>query len=146
MAIKLVKGFSESYKMYCGTSSSIVKDTIVCRNVAGGAGAAAIIPATAALLSVNLAGVAVNTPAATDEYVDVIPPMGQLWEIDTTSNTLSTHLNKPNDLTDAATLANSTTISTAATQFFVSTEMVGATANKKMRGYLLGGNIPKALS
>jgi hypothetical protein len=54
-------------------------------------------------------------------------------------------LGKLNDLTDASTVANSTTISTAATAFVRNIEVVDATA-KKMRGYIVGANSPKALS
>lgn len=147
MSFILKKGFDQSQPMYCGLSSAITVGMLCCFDVSNGAGVAAVIPATSALLSVNVAGVAVETPAASATYVQIIPIVeGQLWEYDTTSATLVTHLNKPNDLTDALTVANSTTISTAATQFVKNIQIVGATTDKKMRGYILGANTPKALS
>lgn len=147
MAFKLVKGFDQAQPMYCAASSAVVKDQLLCFDVSAGAGAAKVIPATASLLSVNVAGVCQATPATGDTFVPVIPIVpGQLWEWDTTSATLTTHLNKPVDLTDGLTVANSTTISTAATAFVKALENVGATGDKKQRGMILGMNLPKALS
>jgi len=131
--------------MYCGTSSSVVAGDVVVFDVSTGAAVSPVIPATAALLSVNLAGVAINTPAATDLWVNVIPNSGQLFEYDCTSTPTTAMLGKQNDLTSAGTVANSTTISIAATGFVKNVAVVDAT-NKKMRGFLLGVNLPKALS
>lgn len=146
MSFKCVSGDSTSIPMYCGTSSSVVEGGVVVYDVSTGAAVSPVIPATSALLSVNLAGVAANTPASGDSYVNVIPNRGQLWEYDCTSNSSTAMLGKQNDLTDTSTVANSTTISTAATGFVRNLALVGATTDKKMRGFLLGGDIPKALS
>jgi len=147
MSVIVAKGYKESTPMYCGTSSSVVKDSIVCYDVSTGAAVSPVIPATAALLAKNIAGIAVNTPAAGDYYVNVIPAVpGQVVEYDCTSNTSTAMLGKVNDLTDSVTVANSTTISTAATGFVVNLEVVGAASDKKMRGLLLGAQCPAALS
>ena len=95
----------------------------------------------------NVAGVAVNTPATADVVVNVIPIVpGQMWEYDCTSNTEAAQLGKLNDLTNSSTVANSTTISTAATAFVRNVQLVGATTDKKMRGWIVGAQSPKALS
>lgn len=147
MAFKVVKGFDQSQPMHCATSSTIVAGDVVVFDVSTGAGVSKVIPATASLLGCNVAGVAVNTPATADTVVNVIPIVpGQVWEYDCTSNTATAQLGKLNDLTNASTVANSTTISTAATAFVRNIEYVGAVADKKMRGYIVGSQSVKALS
>lgn len=147
MAFKLVKGFDQSQPMHCAASSSIVQGELCVFDVSAGAAVFKVIKATSALLGCNVAGVAVNTPASGDTTVNIIPIVtGQLWEYDCTSNTATTQLGKLNDLTDGLTVANSTTNSTAATAFVRNIEFVGAASDKKMRGYIVGAQSPKALS
>jgi uncharacterized membrane protein YjjB (DUF3815 family) len=144
MAFKCVKGFDQSQPMYCGTSSSVTEGSVVVFDVSTGAAVSPVIPATSLLLGCNVAGVAVKTPAAADTTVPVIPIVpGQLWEYDCTNATASGQLGKLNDLTNATTVANSTTISTAATAFVRNIEVV---SSSKMRGYIVGSQSPKALS
>ena len=146
MSFKLVKGYDMSQPMYCGTSSSVTAGAVCVFDVSTGAAVSPVIPATAALLSCNVAGVAMNTPAAADTHVNILPIVpGQLWEYDCTSTPSTAMLGKINDLTDASTVANSTTISTAATGFVRNIQVVDTT-NKIMRGYIVGANLPKALS
>lgn len=145
---KVVKGTTESQPMYCGTSSSLVAGDLAVYDVSTGAAVSPVIPATSALLGCNVAGVVVNTPAASDTTVNILPviPGMTYVEYDCTSNTSTAMLGKLNDLTNASTVANSTTISTAATAFVRNIEIVGATGDKKMRGYIVGSQSPKALS
>jgi hypothetical protein len=147
MAFKCVKGFDQSIPMHCATSSTIVQGELCVFDVSAGAAVFKVIKATASLLGCNVAGVAVNTPASGDTVVNIIPIVpGQVWEYDCTSNSLSTMLGKLNDLTDGLTVANSATNSTAATAFVRNLEAVGAAADKKMRGLIIGAQSPKALS
>ena len=147
MAFSLKKGFDQSQPMHCATSSPIVAGDVCVFDVSTGANVSKVIKATASLLGCNVAGVAVNTPASTDTTVNIIPPVpGQLWEYDCTSTTATAQLGKLNDLTDSATVANSTSISTAATAFVRNIEVVGAAADKKLRGYIVGAQSPKALT
>lgn len=144
---KLVKGPAVTQKMYCGASSALTEGAVACFDVSTGANVSPVIDATAALLSVNLAGVVKSTPAAADTYVDVIVPVtGQIWEYDCTSLPTIAMLGKKNDLTDSKTVANSTTISTAATAFVLNLEIVSTSSPYKMRGLLLGAQLPKALT
>jgi hypothetical protein len=125
--------------MYCGTSSSLVAGELVCYDVSTGTAVSPIIAATASLLAENVAGVLACDPVAADAYVSVIPIRGQLWEYDCTSNTSAAMLGKVNDLTNSKTVANSTTISTANTGFVRNVSASGAAADKKMFGFILGG-------
>lgn len=143
---KLVKGPAVTQKMYCGLSSALTEGAVAVFDVSTGAAVSPVIDATSSLLSVNLAGVIKTAPAAADYYVDVIVPVpGQLWEYVCTSTPTTAMLGKKNDLTNSKTVANSTTISTAATAFVINLELIDAT-NKIMRGLLLGAQLPKALS
>lgn len=147
MSFKLVKGFNQSQPMHCATSSSVTAGDLCVFDVSAGAAVFKVIQATASLLGCNVAGVAMNTPASGDTTVNILPiTTGQLWEYDCTDNSLTTMLGKLNDLTDAATVANSATNSTAATAFVRNIEFVGAAADKKMRGYIIAPQSAKALS
>ena len=147
MAFVLRKGPSTAQKMYCGTSSTLTAGAVAVFDVSTGANVSPVIPATSSLLGCNVAGVVLNTPAAADLYCDVtLLQPGQVWEYDCTSNTSTAMLGKLNDLTNATTVANSTTISTATTAFVRNLEAVGATTDKKMRGFIIGAQSPKALS
>ena len=147
MAFKLSKGWDQSQPIHCAASSTIVAGDLCVFDVSAGAAVFKVIKATSALLGCDVAGVAVNTPAAADTTVNIIPIVtGQLWEYDCTSDTATTQLGKLNDLTDSATVANSTTNSTAATAFVRNVAFVGTAANRKMQGYIVGAQSPKALS
>lgn len=147
MGFRCIKGEVPAVEMYCGTSSSLVKDDLACFDVSTGAAVSPVIPATSSLLSVNVAGVVQNTPATADTTCMVMPIVpGQIWEYDCTSNCSTAMLGKKNDLTNASTVANSTTISTAATAFVLNLKYVGATTDKKMQGFILGPQLPKALT
>ena len=139
MSFNCVNGDTSAVPMYCGASSGLTKGSLLCYDVSTGAAVSPVIDATASLLAENVAGVAANTPATADTHINVIPIRGQLWEYDCTSNTATAQLGKVNDLTDADTVANSTTISTANTGFVRNLKIVGAAANKKMQGFILGG-------
>jgi len=147
MGFRLVSGHDVAIPMHCAASSSLAKDDLACFDVSTGAAVSKIIPATSSLLSVNVAGVVQNTPATADTTCMVIPIVpGQIWEYDCTSSSSTSMLGKKNDLTNASTVANSTTISTAATAFVLNLNYVGATTDKKMQGFILGTQLPKALS
>lgn len=147
MSFKCVKGAIPSQPMYCDTSSTIIQGDLCVFDVSAGAGVFKVIPGTSSLLGCNVAGVAMNTPASGDTVVNIQPiGLGQLWEYDCTSNTAVAQLGKLQDLTNAQTVANSTTNSTAATAFVRNIEVVGAAADKKLRGYIIGAQSPKALS
>lgn len=146
MAFSCVKGDSEFQSMYCGTSSGLAEGELAFYDVSTGAGVSKIIDGTSSLLAENVAGVVVNTPASGDLYVNVIPIKGQLWLYDCTSNTEVAQLGKVNDLTNSATVANSTTIVTAGTGIVRNIAMYGAAADKKMLGYILGSNTAIAAS
>lgn len=148
MSFKLVKGDEDfSQPMYCGTSSSVTQGMLCVFDVSTGAAVSPVIPATSSLLSVNVAGVAMNTPATADTTVNILPiDPCQLWEYDCTSTPSVAMLGKKNALTDASTVANSTTLSTAATAFVRNIEIAGPTSQNKMRGQILGACIPTALS
>lgn len=139
MSFTCVKGNSEAQKMYCGTSSGLIAGELAFFDVSTGAAVSPVIDGTNSLLAENVAGVVLNTPAAADYYVDIIPIRDQLWEYDCTSNTDAAMLGKVNNLTNSATVANSTTIVTAATGIVRNIAIVGATGDKKMQGYILGG-------
>jgi len=124
--------------MYCGASSSLVAGELSVFDVSTGAAVSPVIDSTASLLAENVAGVVLNTPAAADVYCDVIPIRGQVWDYDCTSTPTTAMLGKVNDLTNSATVANSTTISTANTGFVRNIAIVDST-NKIMRGFILGG-------
>lgn len=136
---KCVSGDSTAVPMYCGTSSALTVGALAVYDVSTGAAVSPVIDATSSLLAENVAGVVAATPASTDTTVNVIPIRGQLWEYDCTSNTATAQLGKVNDLTNSTTVANSTTISTANTGFVRNLYAVGAAADKKMRGFILGG-------
>jgi hypothetical protein len=124
--------------MYCGASSSVTEGALLVYDVSTGAAVSPVIDATASLLAEDVAGVCMATPSAADTHVQVIPIRGQLWEYDCTSTPTTAMLGKVNDLTNSKTVANSTTISTANTGFVRNLAVVDAT-NKKMRGFILGG-------
>ena len=139
MAFKCVSGDSSAVQMYCGLSSGLVAGELVCYDVSTSTAVSPVIAATASLLAENVAGVLASDAGAADYYVSVIPIRGQLWEYDCTSNTAAGQLGKCNDLTDSKTVANSTTISTANTAFVRNLYASGAAADKKMFGFILGG-------
>jgi len=143
----LREGEARTTMMYCGTSSTLTAGCVGVFDVSTGAAVSKVIDSTSSLLGCNLAGIVYRTPAATDSYVEVqVPVPGQIWEYDCTSNTADGQLGKLNDLTDSTTVANSTTISTAATAFVRNLRAVGAAADKKMLGFIIGAQSPKALS
>jgi hypothetical protein len=128
--------------MPCGTGSSIVAGDLLAYDRSN----KIVIPFTAALLALDVAGVAVNTPAAADTVVNVIPVAdAQLVEADCTASTATAQLCIRHLMTDAATVNNTTTDATTSSAVFMAIEMVGAAANKKLRGYVLGGQSVKAL-
>lgn len=139
MAFKCASGDSTAIPMYCGTSSALTDGALAVYDVSTGAAVSPVIGATSLLLAENVAGVVDGAPAAGDYYVNIIPIRGQLWDYDCTSNSSTAMLGKCNDLTNSTTVANSTTISTANTAFVRNLSIVGATTDKKMRGFILGG-------
>lgn len=143
----LREGEARTTMMYCGLASSLTAGAVGVFDVSTSTAVSPVIDATSSLLGCNLAGVVYKTPAATDYYVEVqlVDPT-QIWEYDCTSNTADAQLGKLNDLTDSATVANSTTISTATTAFVRNIRAVGAAADKKMLGIIVGSGSPKALS
>lgn len=142
---KCVKGDSEFQPMYCGASSTLAAGEVAVFDVSTGAAVSPVIDATSSLLGCNVAGVVAATPAADDLFVNIIPIDNQLWEYDCTSTPTTAMLGKLNDLTNSSTVANSTTISTAATAFVRNIEIADVTG-KKMRGYIVGAYSPKALT
>ena len=138
MAFKCVEGDSTAFPMYCGLATALTDGAVAVFDVSTSTAVSPIIDSTASLLAENVAGVVMGTPDAASLTCQVIPIRGQLWEYDCTSNTATAQLGKVNDLTDSATVANSTTISTANTGFVRNLYAVGAAANKKMRGLILG--------
>ena len=147
MAFKCIKGFDNATPMYCGASSAVVAGDVVVFDVSSGAAVSPDIRATSLLLGCNVAGGVYQTPAAADLFVLVLPIVpGQEWVYDCTSTPLTTMLGKLNDLTNASTVANSATISTAATAFVRNLEIYGPVANNQMRGIIVGAQSPKALT
>jgi hypothetical protein len=134
------KGSTEFQPVYCGTSSTLVRGELAFYDVSTGAAVSPVIDGTASLLAENVAGVVANTPASGDTYCNIIPIKGQLWEYDCTADTAAAQLGKINNLTNSATVDNSTTIVTAGTGIVKNIVLVGAVGDRKMQGYILGSN------
>lgn len=133
MAFKCVKGDSTSQPMHCAASSSVAEGELLVFDRTAGT----VIDATAALLAEDVAGVAVNTPAASDTTVNVIPVKGQLWEWDCTSNTATNQLCKRHILTNSTTVANTSTDQGVDEVVVVAIENAGVASDKKQRGFIV---------
>lgn len=86
----------------------------------------------------NLLGVVVGNPSATAtecNVIPVIPNAGQLWEVDCTSNTAANQLLKAHEVTDSATMNNTSTHDATVNGCFIAIALVGAAADKKLLGH-----------
>lgn len=134
MAFKLVSGFDHSLEFPVGASSGILAGDVCVWDVANNV----VIPATAALLQEDLAGVAVKDAPSAAGMVDLVPICGgsQLWEWDCTNSTNADQLCQRSLLTDARTVANTTTEQAVDEVTVIPIKNVGAASNKKQRGFL----------
>jgi len=98
-------GQSEAYEFPVAVSSGIVAGDLCVLDVTNNV----VIPATAALLNEDLAGVSIETAGAAAGVVKLIPLRDQLWEWDCTNATAADQLCQRSILTNAATVANTTT-------------------------------------
>lgn len=81
-----------------------------------------------------------GTTEATYPYLKCIPIIsgpGQLWEADCTSNTATNQLNKVHILTNAYTVANTSTTNATTAGIFVALKIIGAASDKKLLGYFI---------
>ena len=91
--------------------------------------------------SLTLFGVAIETVASGATEVGVIPIVpnpGQIWEVDTTSNTAADQLMLNHALTDGVTIKNTATTVATVLGVFIALRNVGAAADKKQQGYFVG--------
>ena len=138
-----VSGFDQAIPMYCSTSSTIVANQLVVFDRSNGK----VIPATAALLTEDNAGVSQNTPAAGDSFVNVIAIIGnpsQIWQWDCTNNTATNQLCKRSLLTDGLTVNNTATDQAVDETVVTPLRNIGAAADKKQQGYI--NLVPATLS
>ncbi len=136
MAFRCVQGPDTAIPKYCGTSSSVVAGALCVYDRSAGT----VILATASTLALNTAGVASNTPASSDTYVNIIPIAGddQIWEWDCTNNTAVNQLNKRSVLTDASTVANTSTDQTSSGyNVVVPISNIGVAGDKRQRGNIV---------
>lgn len=105
MAFKCVSGDSTSVDMPVGASSGIVMGDVLTYDTTNNV----VIPGTASLLNANLAGVAIQTAGTAAGVIKVIPFRDQLWEWDCTNATAANQLCQRSLLTNASTVANTTT-------------------------------------
>lgn len=133
MAFSCVIGDSTAIPMYCATSSTVTKGSLLTFDRSNGK----VIIATASLLAEDVAGVASNTPSSADEWVNVIPVRNQVWEWDCTNNTATNQLCKRSVLTDSLTVANTSTDQAVDEVVVEPYHNVGAAANKKQRGRIV---------
>ena len=142
MSFVCKEGDSTYVPMVCKVSSTVTAGSLLTYDRTN----KKVILATASLLAEDVAGVAQNTPASGDTLVNVIPIKGQIWEWDCTSNTAATDLCIRHILTDGLTVANTTTDQAVDEVVVLALRNVGAAADKKQQGFILGAHIPGAVA
>lgn len=133
MSFKCVDGDSKAYPFPCASSSGINAGEVCVWDVTNNV----IKVATASLLAEDLACVPIADAPTAGGLVQAIPIklMGNLWEWDCTNNTNADQLCQRSLLTDAATVANTTTEQAVDEVTVIPIQNVGAAANKKQRGF-----------
>ena len=134
-------GDTESIGMAHGASSGINAGEVVVFDRSN----KIVIVGTAALLAEDNAGVAMEDAETTAGVVQVVPfRQGQLWEYDCTNNTAANQLCIRHLLTDAATVANTSSDITTNVTTFTAIRNQGAASDKKQVGFVT--YVPPTLS
>lgn len=134
-AVNLIPGVGE-LEYLAKSSTQFPVGSILVRDTSNGyvkpavaAGGSSIIEA----ISVTATGITVAGTA----YIRAIPFQALTFVIaDCTNNTADNQLNKAHILTDAATVANTSTHIATTAAAFIALKIVGATTDKKLFGYL----------
>ena len=131
MAMRLVAGFPDNYTVEgtvtAGTAIAAGDVLVINGNVLARASSAATIH--------TVFGVAAETITTADSKIKVTPfCQGQLWEVDTASNTDATELYESMVLTDHDTVNNTDSDVTGDTGVFFCLGLIGATGDKKLLG------------
>lgn len=91
-------------------------------------------------ITTNVVGVSTETVASGATLVGfkpVISGLHQLWEADCTSNTAANQLWKAHAMTDARTVANTSSHITTTLGVFIAVALVGINTDKKLLGYFV---------
>lgn len=120
------------------TSQAFTKDTLVDRDTTNSYVKPCTSSSTIETVFAVYVGATVTTAASSPANIDIIPLMGdpsQLWIADCTANTAANQLYKPQVLTDAGTINNSSSATLSNTGVFIPVGIVGANTDKKLIGY-----------
>ncbi len=139
MGLRLVKDIysSPAVELPLDGSTAIAINSLVFRDTTNGV----VKSATAALgTTLNLVGIAAKPEVSGALMADIIPLVSnpsQLWEVDCTNNTAANQLLKAQAMTNATTVANTSTHTATTLGVFIPVALSGAATDKKLIGYFV---------